>query len=547
MLKYKYFNYLIIGIKNNKEILILFTIAFFVWLIYFVVNFRGLIFPDAMSYAAIARNIIRGDGYCANITTAVNFTHFGKNLFVPLVTPALYPHILALLFKIGGASSYVSGLGSGLFFLISIIPLYLIANRLFGRLAALVTSVIYMFEPTMLMFSISGLTEPVFMFFLLFGFLFLELFLENGKMSYCLLAGVFMGLCKVTRFNAIVFIGGSIAALLLFTEKRHLQICTLFVLGIIITQIPEFARVLFGKTPLLSVGLMNYGAIDGTEQYPFTTLVRILDPMSSWDYIRAYPRDFVYKYLDNVFFYCKNFFVMTNPVVTALFTVSLMSFKSSHIGRVLLFILGLSISLQVALISYNIPIIRYFYIFIPFIIIFGIGFYFKHVYQADGSLVYKGFVFFLVLLVLLTTVRLHTIFILSYRVLFKNYESKESIMIKQQNLIGDFIRQNTEKDDFIATDYISIGWYADRKTLWLPISFEVLETIDSKYKKVDAILVTSASDVKDVTKLTGVAKNLLEWKNILDNPPERLGKYVLLKRGEIKGERFIFYKRNEGK
>ena len=116
-------------------------------------------------------------------------------------------------------------------------------------------------------------------------------------------------------------------------------------------------------------------------------------------------------------------------------------------------------------------------------------------------------------------------------------------MVKQQSLIGDFIRKNTKKDDFIVTDYSSIGWYADRKTLELPISFDVLETIDPEYKRVDAILLTSASDIYNMRRLSGVGERLVEWREILTNQPNILGEYVLYKQGIIRDEKFVFYKR----
>ena len=532
--------------ENTKDLLVLFVVGVIVWLAYFGVNFIGLVAPDALYYASIARNLVRGDGYHANVISPILLSYLGTNAFVPLVNPPLFPYLLALLFKIGGVSSWAPALATSFFYLVSVIPLYLISIRLFGRSGAVITSLVYLFEPTMLYLSISGLTEPVFICFLLMGFLFLLLFFEDEKWVYGFLTGVCIGLCKLIRFNANVFIIAIAVALIIFLKERRVRAVGLFAVGVILVNVPELIRFSAVKTQSLTAGLLNYGAIDGTDQYPLTTLGRILNPMTSWEYIRTFPRDFLYKYIDNLFYYCKNFFTMTNPIITAFFTVSLFSFKNDRMARPFLFIIGLSILVQMVLISYNIAIIRYFYVFIPFVIIFGVGYFFERIYEAKPSLTYKSFLMLLAIIFFLTTVRPHTIFITGYRVLFRNYETKEALFVKQQRMIGDFVREHTKKDDFIATDFTSIGWYADRKTLWLPISFDVLETIDSKYKKVDAILVTSASDVKDVTKLTGVAKNLVEWKNILDNPPERWGKYVLFKQGDIRGEKFVFYKREGG-
>lgn len=530
-------------IQDNKEILILLGIALLVWLVYFKINFVALMAPDAQYYASIARNLINGNGYHANLASPINFTYFGKDIFAPYVNPPLSPYLLAFLFKLGGVSDQVAAFGSGFFFIISIIPLYMLANLLFGRLAASVASIVYIFEPNMLYLSISGLTEPLFIFFLLMAFLYLARFLEKEKMSYIFWAGIFMGLGKLTRFNASVFIIMIALALFMCVKQNRWKAAALFLAGIICIHIPEFIRVLYVKTPAVSQGLINYAAADGTAQYPLTIIARLLNPPTSWEYILAYPKDFIYKYLENLFYYYGNLFTMANPFITSFFTISMAVICNNKVRYILLCILSFAIIAQVGLISYSVPIIRYFYIFIPFMIIFGVGFFLAKIYPDINSRFKKLFAVAMVFLFLLPTSNLYALILWDNGLLFRNYESKEMVMIARQKAVGDFIRRNTKNYDFIATDYISIAWHADRKALYLPISFDVLKTIDSKYKTVDAILLTSNSEIKDNDTLTGVAKQLIEWKKILKNPPEKLGGYILSKNGIIKGEKVVFYKR----
>ncbi len=535
-------------VKSKKilfDLCLLTVLAFCTWFLYFLINYRGLVFPDAQHYASIARNIVRGDGYLVNLISPATFTCMGENVFNSSSNPLLLPYLLALFYKIGGVSGQISALSSGLFFVISVFPLYFLSGKLFGRLTAITASAIYIFEPTLLEFSISGLTEPVFIFFLLTAFLFLVFFIEDGKVYCGFLSGVFMGLCRLTRFNAGVFIVLVIVALFLFVKERRFKAIALFGLGIILVHIPEFVSTLSNNTRSLAMGLINYTAIDGTEQYPAFTITRIIDLPSSWEYITTFPKHFMGKYFHNMFFYFRHFFAMANPFIIALFTVNLMSLGSCRVSRIILIVLGLSIVTQAILLSYVVSVIRYLYIFIPFIIIFGVGYFFKQIYPIVASRARKVVAFLLVLLFLLPTTDLYNSCLRNYGLLFRGYKSKEAVMVEQQKAMGDFIKINTKKDDFIATDYTSIAWYADRKTLELPISFRVLETIDSKYKKVDALLVTSESDIKDISKLTGVAKQLVEWKAVLSDPPKELGKFILADRGEIKGERFVFYKKKE--
>jgi len=533
-------NNLLKSIKNNKEILILLGIGILVWLVYFNVNFVGLTAPDAQYYASIARNILSGS-YEADLTLPCNFLYLGKNIFVPHINPPLFPYLLALLFKLGGVSDQVAVFGSGFFFIISIIPLYMLANLLFGRFAASVASIVYIFEPTMLYLSISGLTEPLFIFFLLMAFLYLARFLEKEKISYIFWAGIFMGLGKLTRFNASIFIIMIALALLFCIKQNRWKAATILLAGIIFTHIPEILRILFVKTPAVSQGILNYAAADGTKQYPLTITTRLLNPPTSWEYILAYPKDFIYKYLENLFYYYRNLFTMTNPFIAAFFMASVAAIRDSRARRILLYIFLFAIMAQVGLISYSGPIIRYFYIFIPFMIIFGAGFFLVKVYPDINYRFKKPFAVAMVILFLLPTPNLYALISWNYGLIFKNYESKEMVMIAQQRAIGDFIRRNTKNDDFIATDYISIAWHANRKTLYLPISFDVLEKIDSEYKKVDAIFLTSLSDIKNINELTGIAQRLVGWKKIFNQRPKNLGRFVLKKQGEIEGIKYLLY------
>ena len=533
------------GINKDTglDLLLLTVFGLIIWLINFKINFCGLIFPDAQYYASIARNIISGNGYLANLTSPCNFSYLGKNIFVPHINPPLFPYLLAILFKLGGVSDQMSACGSGLFFIISIIPLYLLANKLFDRPVAIIVSLVYIFEPTLLYLSISGLTEPLFIFFLLLAFLFLAMFFDLQKTSYIFWAGIFIGLAKLVRFNASVFIIMIVLALFLCVKQNRWKAAAVFLAGIIIIYIPEYIRVLSVQTPAVSQGLLNYAAADGTAQYPLIMIARLLNPPSSWEYIHACPKDFIYKYSENLFYYYKNFFVMINPLITAFFTVSVAATQEHRTRRILLSIVLFSILVQAGLISYSVPVIRYFYIFIPFMIIFGVGFFFAKILPDVNARFQKIFTIAMIFLFLLPTANIYESILRSYGILFRNYESKERVMIEGQKAIGNYIRANTKKDDFIATDDQSIAWYADRKTLYLPLTFNTLKIINQKYKKVDAILLTSKSDIKNKNELAGVGGELVKWRKTFNSPPRKLENYILMNHGKIGNEKIVFYKK----
>lgn len=531
-------NYKINNITKYKEIIVLLLTGFLIWILFFTKNYYGLGYPDAFQYASIARNLINRAGYLVNMTTPFNVAHMGDDLFYPVMSAPLFPIIIFIFYKIFGVREVIPVVISGIFFILSIIPVYLISNKLFGKTAAVIISVAFIVNPTILEFSILGITELTFVFFVLFSFLFLILYLKNNDcFYYCFLSGVSLGVASLARVNGMVF--ALLMAGLLFFKigVNKNKTVFLFILGISLMQIPSIILHVYYKYPTFSGRYFMYGAGVDTRQYPALTIMRMLNPLNSWQYICIYPIDYVKKYISNIIFYCRNIMGMIYPLFSLGFIFGLLNIKKNIAGNILL-IIALLISFHILLLSYSYALIRYFVIFIPLVIILGLGVLFDY-YRGMTNRIIKKVALFLIMLFLFNYIYYSCINILGN--LPNSHVSFESV--NQQKAIGEFIKNNTGEYDIIATDYLSIMWYGDRKTLFLPISFQELDTIDKKYRPINAILLSASSLTNRQEISTGIGQKMAEWRKIIDNHPKILGEYKLIKAGFIKGEKIVFYKK----
>ncbi|MFQ5770039.1 MAG: hypothetical protein ACE5HX_05860, partial [bacterium] len=138
------------------------VVALLVWWIYFAINFNGLLAPDAMDYSTVARNILNGNGMRMDSISWVHLLSSPADPFRVIVKSFLYPIVLLPFFALFGTSEGVTAISSGFFFILTAPCLFILARDLFGRNAAWGTVIVYLASLELLDFSISGLTEPLF-------------------------------------------------------------------------------------------------------------------------------------------------------------------------------------------------------------------------------------------------------------------------------------------------------------------------------------------------------------------------------------------------
>ena len=173
------------------------------WHAFYKATFHGLFINDAWDYASMARNIALGRGVLSEYLTPLGLAHLG----VPqpdLWRAPLWPVLLAVFQKIFGFKDEASALAGGVCFGVGACLVFLLGRRWFNLPVAIAATLLYIFSSQLLIFSISGLTEPLAVLLMLAWF-----YLLTGPCPDTwwqpLLAGAAGGLFYLARYNAGLF------------------------------------------------------------------------------------------------------------------------------------------------------------------------------------------------------------------------------------------------------------------------------------------------------------------------------------------------------
>ena len=243
--------------------LILFTIAgFLVWLRFQQVNSQGLQYPDAFRYASIARNIAQGNEFTEAQIWPYRFAFEATSSppFYVNRTQPFHPLAIAGWFHLRGISESSTVWASGFWFWLLIPLVYLFGRRVWGKEAAWVAGILVLLDRTLLNYSISGLTEPAFMFFLT-----LSLFLAYSARHnwHMVVTGLFWGVAWLVRPEPLLFLLPT--GLLIYFLSRNWRWMACSVIGIGVIMIPYWiwCALIFGNPffELNSVLLVGYSSV----------------------------------------------------------------------------------------------------------------------------------------------------------------------------------------------------------------------------------------------------------------------------------------------
>ena len=175
--------------------------------VYYVILKGGhpTLWPGSYEYAQSARNIEEGQGLNTNAATVLEFWFLGS-AGMPL--PYFFHDVgnsllLALFFKLFGASDTVIGWMSGTFFILTAPLTFLLRTRLFNRRVALIAAALVLVNTELIVFSVTGHSEVPYA-LLLTLFLYL-LYTERSGLGL-VLAGFVFGFLIVLRSNSLPFL-----------------------------------------------------------------------------------------------------------------------------------------------------------------------------------------------------------------------------------------------------------------------------------------------------------------------------------------------------
>ena len=176
------------------------------------VNHAGVIENEGAEYARLAQNLMAGRGYIGVVET------FGTQLNFP----PLYPLLIGVLsFPLGNVEVAARVLAV-CFGLLTVAVLYLIAERLYGRTAAVLVSLAAALHPALIAMSVAVYSEGPFLALILLAAYFSLLALEPARRWAAPLSGAAFGFAYLTRPEGFLYVAAFACALVLIgaMERR---------------------------------------------------------------------------------------------------------------------------------------------------------------------------------------------------------------------------------------------------------------------------------------------------------------------------------------
>jgi 4-amino-4-deoxy-L-arabinose transferase-like glycosyltransferase len=269
---------------------------------------------DTAEFIVAGQNFVTGNGY-------TSISGYPDTAF-----PPLYPVMIGILWLFIGDGILAGRLISMIFGSLMVVPVYLIARKLYSKRVGYMAAVLVAFYFFLIYGSVAALTEIPYATLSITGiFIGLKAF-EEKRFLYYLLSGVFLGLAYLTRLEGFGFIVTLALLTAIFwllgkntvkNSKRFLISMASLAVGFLIVAAP-YITFLYQETGQLQIGNKDAFFILGIEQNYVSryeagsSLNRgaetFLDPYQGKigndvdvvDYVISNPGKLVYSYFTNV-------------------------------------------------------------------------------------------------------------------------------------------------------------------------------------------------------------------------------------------------------
>ncbi len=191
-------NYVFKHIKKNKIIYVIILLFLFIKLL--MLNLYDAIWWDSAVYIGMGKYIY-----------SIGNAGLWENL-----RPVVWPLILGFLWKTGLNVVLLGRILEIIFGALCVLLTYIIAERLFNKKIAILSSIFLALSPTFFFFNGIMLTEIVSTFFSLAAIYF---FIENKH----LISGVFFGVAFLARFLQILIFVSAFLVLLFYLDKKNIK------------------------------------------------------------------------------------------------------------------------------------------------------------------------------------------------------------------------------------------------------------------------------------------------------------------------------------
>jgi 4-amino-4-deoxy-L-arabinose transferase-like glycosyltransferase len=283
-------------------------LAGIVFLAVYGIRFRELLDPSAMQQAQLGRELAEGRGYTTKVLTPLDL-YFDRTVRgrVEVATPPLGPLVLALSFRLFGASDGSAALASGVAYVLSVVAAWALGRRLASPAVGWMAAAVYGLSATATFASVSG--TPVALAALLVT-LALGWALAGAQVpadaeaapptwhanAWCAASGGALGLSVLTES----FLLPLAVPLILFVRSRHRarwrRLALWFAIGLIVPTAPWVVRNwVHTGSPLFST--RQYALVERTWTWPGRVVYQDLTWRTAWPVALAVrrPMDLVRK------------------------------------------------------------------------------------------------------------------------------------------------------------------------------------------------------------------------------------------------------------
>jgi hypothetical protein len=502
------------SLSDHKTIVALFFLGIIVWFGFFRLDYLGGLPPgDTLTYSMLARNIVSGNGIAHDTAKTLEVATLGHFPEHDVLQPPFWPIILSLSFFIFGVSDLVIVLSSSFFYWLLIPLVYFLARKMFNERVALFSTVLTIFNFSLLKYSTSGLTEMFFTFLVTFSFF---LIYRSEKRKDFVFIGFLLGIAYMTRSQAIFFVPGIVLFIFLFRKNNKYQNILIFLTVFFLSLMPFVIREhIHSEGTILSEGLIVLQSDDRNkvELYDqFRNLQFKGDEVNPLAYAMEHPLFVIDKFFYNGFESYKSIFPgLLSPFIIALFfanTLIVTKEKRTQEIKVLVILLLISTLVGSSLVASR---ARHLLSLLPIIIIFGTSFLISAYDRLDVKRTYKKII--LATLILLLILPLPAYFLKTSAIKMQTERKTPGIDIFKYYFAKDMLQKHTKKGDVIITNNHSItGWYGDRKAILFPLRVADIDTIDQNYVSIGGIFLESGQ--------MAMWSPSNEWWDILKNQPE---------------------------
>jgi hypothetical protein len=278
------------------------------------------------------------------------------------LTNNIWPTFLSPFFSILDSQNYLDYMNlqrniSIIFSVMTAIPIYFLAKKFLPNTIALIAPIMLIFEPRIILNSTSGITEPIFLFFIISSF---ALFFNKNK-KYLLSSFILIGLACLARYEALVIVFPMVIMLFfrLKNEKYRMlyPILAIMIFLIVITPMSIIKIETMGYDGIFShvIAGANVAVRDSITSEPETQ--QFFLEMGIWKFFKLFVWTTLPTYI--IFFPLGVFIFFKNK-------------KRANIELIILGIISLIPAFYAA--SRGIEETRYYFIFYPLFIIFSLYF-----------------------------------------------------------------------------------------------------------------------------------------------------------------------------